>query len=408
MNCRFCHNPLTHLMIDLGHAPLSNAYLTAAHLEQAEYYFPLKVYVCGECLLAQTSEYKRPEDIFRADYAYFSSYSTTWLRHAQHYTEMIIPRLGLTDHSQVIEIASNDGYLLQYFQARGIPVLGIEPAAATAAAARKKSIETIETFFGVNLAKKMTVEGRSADLLIGNNVLAHVPDINDFVAGLKLILKINGVITLEFPHIMRLLAECQFDTIYHEHFSYFSLLTVQHILTTHGLTIFDVEELPTHGGSLRIFVKHTEDSSKALTDNVQKLLTAERQNGLESLAGYRYLQHKADTIKNELLAFLIAQKQAGKKVCAYGAAAKGNTLLNYAGVKKDLILFVTDRAPSKQGKFLPGSHIPILGEDAIRQHQPDWILILPWNIKAEVMEQLNYARNWGARYVISIPHLEIL
>ena len=406
MKCRFCHHKLTHEFIDLVNAPPSNSFLTKEQLSEPEVFYPLKLYVCDKCFLVQIDEYKDSKEIFNQNYVYFSSYSTSWLAHAKRYVEMVIDRFGFNENSQVIEIASNDGYLLQYFQLKQIPVLGIEPATNVAMSAQEKGIETIEDFFGANLANRLVSQDRMADLIIGNNVLAHVPDINDFVKGLKIILNSDGVITMEFPHLMRLIEENQFDTIYHEHFSYLSFHTVCRIFVKHGLLLFDVEELTTHGGSLRICARHDEDDSKPVTPNVAALLEKEAARKMLKLDYYLDFQQKADKVKYALLAFLLEQKEQGEKVAAYGAAAKGNTLLNYCGVKKDLIEFVVDASPHKQGKFLPGSHIPVVKEGEITRLKPDYILILPWNIKDEIMEQLSYIRKWGGRFVVAVPNLK--
>ena len=407
MKCRFCHHKLTHKFIDLINAPPSNSFLTKDQLNEPEVFYPLKLHVCENCFLVQIDEYKKSDEIFSGDYAYFSSYSKSWLEHARKYADMITDSLELNAESHVIEIASNDGYLLQYFKEKQILCLGIEPSSNTAQAAREKGIETLEEFFGVELAERLAQEGRKADLIIGNNVLAHVPDINDFVSGLKIALKNGGVVTMEFPHLMRLIEENQFDTIYHEHFSYLSFHTVRRIFAKHGLVLFDVEELITHGGSLRIYARHDEDESKSVTPNVAELLEKEVSKGMSQLDYYLDFQHKADKVKHALLAFLLEQKKAGKKVAAYGAAAKGNTLLNYCGVKKDLIEFVVDASPHKQGKFLPGSHIPVVSERNIKETRPDFVIILPWNIKDEVMDQVSYIRKWGGRFVVPIPEIEI-
>jgi len=363
--------------------------------------------VCEKCFLVQVDEYKKSSDIFNHDYAYFSSYSTSWLAHSKRYTEMMTERFGFNKDSLVIEVASNDGYLLQYFKERNIPVLGIEPTANTAAVAESKGIPSVVDFFGVKLAKRLAGEGKKADLLLGNNVLAHVPDINDFVGGMKTILKDKGVVTMEFPHLYQLVLNSQFDTIYHEHFSYLSLITVKQIFEAQGLELFDVQEIPTHGGSLRIFAKHKEDNSKEISKNVADVYAKEKTAGMLSIDYYCNFQSKVETIKNDLLEFLLAQKKAGKKVAAYGAAAKGNTLLNYCGVKKDLISFVVDANPHKQDKYLPGSHIPICKESKIILEKPDFIIILPWNLKDEISSQLSYMRDYGAQFVVPIPKLEI-
>jgi 2-polyprenyl-3-methyl-5-hydroxy-6-metoxy-1,4-benzoquinol methylase len=354
----------------------------------------------------QIDEYKKSDDIFNKEYAYFSSYSKTWLEHAKRYVGMITNRLRLDAESHVIEIASNDGYLLQYFLEKQISCLGIEPSANTAQAAREKGIETLEEFFGANLAERLAQEGKKADLIIGNNILAHVPDINDFVKGLKIALNPGGVITMEFPHLMRLVEENQFDTIYHEHFSYLSFHTVRRIFAKYGLVLFDVEELTTHGGSLRIYARHDENDSKLVMPNVAELLEKESAKGMSGLNYYLNFQKKADKVKYALTSFLLEQKKHGKKVVAYGAAAKGNTLLNYCGIKKDLIKFVVDASPHKQGKYLPGSHIPVVAEKEIKKIQPDYIFILPWNIKDEIFQQLKYIKEWGGQFVTCVPNLE--
>ncbi len=407
MNCRFCQNPVSREFIDLVNSPPSNAYLTAKQLDEPEVFYPLRVFVCEKCLLVQIDEHKKADEIFDQNYAYFSSFSKTWLEHSQKYVEMMCRRFGFDKNSQVIEIASNDGYLLQFFHQKGVPVLGIEPTSNTANAAREKGIETWTEFFGTRLAEKLTEKNRQADLLLGNNVLAHVPNINDFVSGLKIALKQNGVITMEFPHLLELVENNQFDTIYHEHFSYFSFHTVRQLFAAHGLEIFDVEELATHGGSLRIFAKRSENQTHKPTENIEKLLAKEKEFGLLDLNYYANFQPKADQIKYDLLAFLVEQKRNGKKIAAYGAAAKGNTLLNYCGVKKDLVAFVVDISPHKQGLFLPASHIPIVDESFIRREKPDYVLILPWNIKEEIIERLKYIEEWNGKFVVAIPKLDI-
>ena len=408
MNCRFCKNILTNEFVDLGFSPPSNAFLTKAQLNEPETFYPLKIMVCEKCFLVQIDEFAKHDAIFNGDYAYFSSFSTSWLAHAKAYTTMMVERFGFNNQSQVIEIASNDGYLLQYFKALNVPVLGIEPTANTAAAAKEKGIETIVNFFGVKLANSLAAENRKADLLLGNNVLAHVPDINDFVAGLKILLNTEGVITFEFPHLLQLIDKNQFDTIYHEHFSYLSFVAVKQIFEHHNLNIFDVEEVVTHGGSLRIFAKHSEDLTKAISDNVENMLENEINFGLTGLAVYQNYQAKAEKVKNDFTEFLILAKKEGKKVAAYGAAAKGNTLLNFAGTKKDLLSFVVDASPHKQNKYLPGVHIPVVNEQSIKDNQPDYIVILPWNIKEEVIKQLSYVQEWGAKFVVAVPKLEII
>jgi len=407
MNCRFCGTELKYVFVDLGEAPPSNSFLNAAQLDKPESYFPLKIFVCSNCFLVQVDEYKKASEIFDNEYAYFSSYSTSWLAHAKTYTEKMVDRFGISKNSLVVEIASNDGYLLQYFQEKQIPVLGIEPTESTAKVAREKGIESITEFFGADFAKKLVLENRKADLLLGNNVLAHVPDINDFVKGLKITLKKEGVITMEFPHLVKLIENNQFDTIYHEHFSYFSFTSVCRIFEAHGLVMFDVDEIPTHGGSLRIYAGHKEDTSKLISDKVGELLERENSIGISDLNYYKGFGEKVNGIKKELLQFLLEQKNAGKKVAAYGAAAKGNTLLNYCGIKNNVISFVVDASPHKQGKFMPGSHIPIVAEEEIKKNKPDFIIIFPWNIKEEIINQLNFIREWGGQFVISIPELEI-
>lgn len=408
MNCRFCGTELKHVFVDLGEAPPSNSYLNASQLDKPESYFPLKIFVCSNCFLVQVDECKKASEIFDNEYAYFSSYSTSWLAHAKAYTGKMIDRFGFNKNSLVVEIASNDGYLLQYFKEKQIPVLGIEPTESTAKVAREKGIESITEFFGESFAKKLATENRKADLLLGNNVLAHVPDINDFVEGLKIALKREGVITMEFPHLVKLIENNQFDTIYHEHFSYFSFTTVSRIFKAHGLSMFDVEEILTHGGSLRIYAKHKEDTSKSISDKVGELLERENSIGISDLNYYNGFGEKVNRIKTDLLRFLAEQKRNNKKVAAYGAAAKGNTLLNYCLIRNDMISFVVDASPYKQGKFLPGSHIPIVAEDELKKFKPDFILIFPWNLKEEIVNQLSYVREWGGQFVISIPSLEII
>jgi len=407
MNCRFCNNDLRHEFADLGFSPPSNAFLTKEQLNAPETFYPLKIMVCEKCFLVQIDEFAKHDEIFNSDYAYFSSFSVSWLAHAKAYTEMMTERFGLNEGSRVIEIASNDGYLLQYFKEKNIPVLGIEPTANTAAAAKEKGIESVIDFFGVKLARTLAEKGLKADLLLGNNVLAHVPDINDFVGGLPVLLKDNGVITFEFPHLLQLIDKNQFDTIYHEHFSYLSLIAVKQIFEKHSLQVFDVEEVPTHGGSLRIFAKHAGDASKEITAHVQQMLDKEKEFGLEDIAVYESFQHKAEKVKNDFTEFLIKAKKENKKVAAYGAAAKGNTLLNYAGTKKDLLSFVADASPHKQNKFLPGAHIPVLSEAEIKKSKPDYIVILPWNLKEEISDQLAYIKEWQGSFAVAVPALKI-
>ncbi|MCC2608521.1 class I SAM-dependent methyltransferase [Neorhizobium petrolearium] len=406
MKCRHCGSALRCDFLDLGFAPPSNAYLTAADLSKPEVYFPLRLKVCEECWLVQTEDYASAESLFSAEYAYFSSASRSWLAHAARYVETITTRLGLGQQSMVIEVASNDGYLLKNFVAANIPCLGIEPTASTAEAAEALGIPVLREFFGEALGKTLADEGRSADLILGNNVYAHVPDINDFTRGLKAALKPGGTITLEFPHLMRLIEQNQFDTVYHEHFSYLSLFTVGKIFESAGLRVFDVEELPTHGGSLRIFGCHADDPRQT-TDAIGSLLTEEERRSLRTAATYAQFQVKAEQVKNDALAFLLQARREGKTVAAYGAAAKGNTLLNFAGVKPDLLSFVCDAAAAKQDKFMPGSHIPILHPDVIFERRPDYVMILPWNIAAEVRQQLASLSEQGTKFVTAVPHLEI-
>ena len=407
MNCRHCGSPLQHTFLDLGFAPPSNAYLTVDDLKRPEIYYPLKVKVCDQCWLVQTEDYAQAGDLFRPDYAYFSSTSSSWLEHAARYAETIRQVLGLNSSSFVIEVASNDGYLLRNFVAAGIPCLGIEPTESTAAVAEKLGIPVLQEFFGEALGQRLRVDGRQADLVVGNNVLAHVPDINDFVRGLKAVLKPGGVVTLEFPHLMRLIENTLFDTVYHEHFSYLSLYTVCRIFGAAGLRVWKVEELPTHGGSLRVFGCH-QNEARFTEESVTNLLGEEVLHGLQRMETYLGFQSLADKIKDDLLAFLIEQKRADKKVVAYGAAAKGNTLLNYAGVKPDLLPFVCDAAESKQGKFMPGSHIPILPPDRLRQARPDFVLILPWNIASEIQARFSPLKDRGTRFVTVVPELQML
>jgi SAM-dependent methyltransferase len=408
MQCRFCKTELKHVFIDLVNSPASNSFLTAAQLNEPEVFYPLKVYTCHNCFLVQVDEYKKSDAIFNSDYVYFSSYSTTWLAHAREYTNRMTDRFGLNASSQVIEIASNDGYLLQYFHQKGVPVLGIEPTANTAQVAIEKGINSVVDFFGVRLASELKAKNIQADLLLGNNVLAHVPDIVDFVKGLKLALKPQGVVTMEFPHLMQLVENSQFDTIYHEHFSYLSFGTVQKIFAAQGLELFDVEELPTHGGSLRIYGKHPEDNSKPVSAAVAALLQKEDNKGMNSMAWYSNLQQKALTVKLDLTELLLQLKRDKVTVAAYGAAAKGNTLLNYCGIKNDLIDFVVDANPNKQGKWLPASHIPVMNEAHLKQTKPPYVIILPWNLKEEITQQLAYIKEWGGRFIIPVPRLEII
>jgi SAM-dependent methyltransferase len=405
-SCRFCQTPLRHTFVDLGMSPLCESYVSREQLNQMEPFYPLHVYVCDQCFLVQLLEYVSPEHIY-SEYAYFSSYSDSWLQHVKAYTAMVIERFHLNPQSYVVEIASNDGYLLQYFVARHIPVLGIEPAANVAEAAKMKGIPSVVKFFGEKTAQELRANGRQADLLIGNNVLAHVPDINDFVKGMKILLKPRGVITMEFPHLMRLMEENQFDTIYHEHFSYLSFLTVNRIFSTHGLTLFDVEEIPTHGGSLRIYARHRENGTQPIGARVGELLAREERAGFSCLERYGSFTEQVKETKRKLLDFLITAKRQGKSVAGYGAPGKGNTLLNYCGIRTDFLDYVVDRNPYKQGKFLPGTHIPIYPPEKIQETRPDYILILPWNLKNEVMEQISYVREWGGRFVVPIPEVKV-
>lgn len=406
MKCRHCGTTLVHTFLDLGFAPPSNAYLSTEDLRRPEKYFPLTIMVCDTCWLVQTEDYAQADELFSSDYAYFSSTSTSWLVHAADYARKMTAMLGLSADSFVIEVASNDGYLLKNFVAAGIPCLGIEPTASTAAAAEQLGVPVRREFFGERLGRELTATGKQADLIAGNNVYAHVPDINDFTRGLKAALKQGGTITLEFPHLMRLIEQVQFDTVYHEHFSYLSLNTVGRIFKACGLRVYDVEQLSTHGGSLRVYGCH-DDDARTTTVAVQQLLVQEQQRGLQQLDTYLTFQPKADAIKDALLAFLLEQKRLGRKVAAYGAAAKGNTLLNYAGVKSDLLPFVCDAAAAKQHKYMPGSHIPILPPSALQQRHVDYLLILPWNIAAEVRQQYAWLREQGTRFVTAVPTLAI-
>jgi 2-polyprenyl-3-methyl-5-hydroxy-6-metoxy-1,4-benzoquinol methylase len=405
-NCRFCGAKLQHTFVDLGMSPPCESYRKLEQLNEMEPFYPLHVYVCENCFLVQLQEYISPENIF-SDYAYFSSYSDSWLQHAKNYTEMALKRFHLNKQSQVVEIASNDGYLLQYFVAHGIPVLGIEPAANIAEVAMQKGIPTIVKFFGEETAKEQIAKAKQADLLIGNNVLAHVPNLNDFVKGMKILLKPQGVITMEFPHLMRLMEENQFDTIYHEHFSYFSFITVAQVFNAHGLTIFDVEELPTHGGSLRIFACHTEDDSKLISQQVRELKAKEEAAGFTRLNHYFSFGEQVKETKRKLLSFLIEAKQNGKSIVGYGAPGKGNTLLNYCGIRTDFLDYTVDRSPYKQGQFLPGTHIPIFHPAKLQETQPDYVLILPWNLKEEIMKQMADILDWGGQFVVPIPEVKL-
>ena len=407
MKCRYCASPINHVFLDLGSSPLANSYLSASELHCLEPHYSLCVYVCESCFLVQIEAFEKPENIF-GDYAYFSSYSDSWLSHAKAYVEQMITRFGFDVSHHIVEIGSNDGYLLQYFVEQGIPVLGIEPALNVARVAEERGIPTITEFFGGDLAIKLHAEGKDADLLIGNNVLAHVPDLNDFVSSLKILLKPKGVITLEFPHLLRLMKEKQYDTIYHEHFSYFSFMVARDVFQNHGLTVFDVDELPTHGGSLRIYACHEEDTSRSIEEGVHALLAREEKEGFSRLDSYLSFQEKIQEAKRKLLDFLIHAKEQRKTLVGYGAPAKGNTLLNYCGIRTDFIEYTVDRSPHKQGKLLPGTHIPIFNPDKIRQTKPDYVLILPWNLKDEIIDQMSYIRDWGGQFIIPIPEVQVI
>jgi len=408
LKCRFCNNPLYFEFLDLVNSPPSNSFLRLHQLNEPEVFYPLKVLVCDACFLVQIDEYKKSAEIFDNEYVYFSSFSSSWLNHAKNYCDQVVKRFSFNQNSKVIEIASNDGYLLQYFIEKDIPVLGIEPTKNTALFAQNKGIDTLTEFFGTELALNLVRKEIYADLLIGNNVLAHVPDINDFVAGMKLILSSSGIITMEFPHLIQLVKKNQFDTIYHEHFSYLSLYTVQKIFQSNGLDIFDVEELSTHGGSLRIYGKHQNDNSKTISERVIELISREISSGVNTITFYKGFQDAVDRVKFDFLIFLLEQKKFGKKVAGYGAAAKGNTLLNYCGIKNDLISFVVDANPNKQHKFLPGSHIQVVDEERLKKEQPDFVIIFPWNLSEEIQHQLAYIREWDGKFLIIIPHLKIL
>jgi SAM-dependent methyltransferase len=403
--CRFCGTPLTHVFADLGMSPLANSFLREEELGQMEPFYPLRALVCHECFLVQLEDYETPDAIF-SDYAYFSSYSTTWLDHARHYADMAIERFGLGEGSRVVELASNDGYLLQYFVERGIPVLGIEPAANVAKVAQEKGIRTMVKFFGRATAREVAAM-MNADLIIGNNVLAHVPDLNDFVGGMRLVLGPRGVITMEFPHLLHLIDRNEWDTIYHEHFSYFSFLTVSKVFEHHGLTLFDVEELPTHGGSLRIYGRHAADESRHVTDRAGEMIERERELGFDRLDTYVGFSEQVKLAKWQVLDLLIEQRRAGRRIAGYGAPAKGNTLLNYCGIGREFIEYTCDLNPHKQGHYLPGSHIPIRAPETIRETQPELVFILPWNLKDEIMEQLSFVREWGGRFLVRSPDLQV-
>ena len=408
MNCRFCNNKVVNDFADLGFSPPSNSFLGKEQLNQSETFYPLKVQVCNSCFLVQVDEYAKHDEIFDKDYIYFSSYSSSWLEHARNYTDMMIKRFNFNHESNVFEIASNDGYLLQYFKEKNINVLGIEPTSNTADVAISKGIETLVRFFGKKLALELQKNNRYADLILGNNVLAHVPDINDFVSGLPLVLKKEGVITFEFPHLMELMLNNQFDTIYHEHFSYLSLFSVQIIFKKHNLKIFDVDQIKTHGGSLRIYATHSNNSEHSISSNVSILLNEELKFGLNSIKKYNTFQKFTELVKDNFLSFLLKAKRDDKKVIGYGAAAKGVTLLNFCGVRKDLIQFIVDKSPHKIDKYIPGVHIPVLSEKEISNYKPDYIVILPWNIKDEIIQQLKYVRDWNCKFVVAIPKIKIL
>ncbi|MEJ7643986.1 MAG: class I SAM-dependent methyltransferase [Chryseolinea sp.] len=408
MNCRFCKTPLNNKFVELVNCPPSNSFLTKEELNSPEIYFPLTIYACPTCHLVQVDEYKKAREIFSEDYVYFSSYSSSWVAHAKRYVDSMVRRFNYNEKSLVVEIASNDGYLLQHFKNVGVPVLGIEPTKNTAKVAIAKGIPSITEYFTNEFANTLIAEGKKADLVLGINVLAHVPDINDFVEGLKTLINPTGVVTMEFPHLLKLVEESQFDTIYHEHYSYLSFTSVQKIFATHGLELFDVEEYSTHGGSLRVFAKHADDNTKRISANVANMLEKENAAGMLTSEYYKTFQAHVDDIKYEFLQFLINRRREGSKVIGYGAAAKGNTLLNYAGVKgDDLIKFVVDAAPSKQGKYLPGSHIPVYNKERIRDFKPDYVIIFPWNLKEEVMEQHAYINEWGGKFVVFVPNLRV-
>jgi len=407
MNCRFCNKELKQIFVSLGLSPLSNSYLSKDQLNKREPFYQLELYICESCFLVQLEEFESPQHIF-GDYAYFSSYSDTWLKHVKDYVEKMMRIFKIGCDSFVVEIASNDGYLLQYFTEKHVPVLGIEPAKNVVEVALKKGIPTEMAFFGTKTAKRLSSVGRLPDLLLGNNVLAHVPELNDFVKGLKILLKPGGIITMEFPHLMKLIEDMLFDTIYHEHFSYFSFLTVEKVFAFHGLTIFDVERISTHGGSLRIYAKHIEDISRQISNNVLKLREDEKSGGYDTLKPYLNFNERVVEKKMEILDFLINAKKNKQTVVGYGAPAKGNTLLNYCGIRSDFISYTVDRSPYKQGKYLPGSRIPIEDPEKIRITKPDFVFILPWNIKDEIMNQMSFIREWGGKFVIPIPKLVVI
>ena len=404
--CRFCSTPLQHQFADIGMSPLANSYLKPDQLNKMEQFFPLQAYVCHNCYLVQLEEYETPQNIF-GDYSYFSSYSDYFLEHAKKYSYMMIDRFGYNEHSFIVELASNDGYLLKNFVEKNIPVLGIEPAANVAEVAEKAGIPSIVRFFGRELAHELSAEGKFADLIIGNNVLAHVPDLNDFVAGMKILLKPDGVVTMEFPHVMKLIDYNLFDTIYHEHFSYFSFMTVEKVFAHHGLQMFDVDEIAPHGGSLRIYAKHQEDAKKTVSEKVHELRSREERLGYRELKIYSEFNEKVKLTKRNILDFLIKTKNEGKSIVGYGAPAKGNTLLNFCGIRSDFLDYTVDRSPHKQGCFLPGIHIPIYHPDKIAETKPDYIFILAWNLKDEIMEQLGYVRDWGGKFVTPLPEITV-
>ena len=406
LNCNFCNASLQYSFADLGMSPLSNSYVPADNLQSMEAFFPLHAYVCDKCFLVQLPPVEKPENIF-SDYAYFSSFSDSWLAHCKKYVDMMVSRFSLNEKNQIVEIASNDGYLLQYFQQHNIPVLGVEPAANVAKVAEEKGVPSVVKFFGVQTAKELVAEGKKASVLLGNNVLAHVPDINDFVAGMKILLDDDGVITMEFPHLMQQMKYNQFDTIYHEHFSYLSFITVQTIFQKHGLRLFDVDEVSTHGGSLRIYACHQDDKSKTIQPVVADLLEREDNFGLKTIDAYTNFASQVNETKRGLLKFLVQAKEEGKTLVGYGAPAKGNTLLNYCGVRSDFLDYTVDRSPHKQGTYLPGVHIPIFAPEKIKETKPDYVVILPWNLRDEVMEQMKYVRDWGGKFVVFIPKVRV-
>jgi SAM-dependent methyltransferase len=404
--CLFCKHPLKHTFVDLGMSPLCESYVSRDHLNQMEPFYPLHVYVCDNCFLVQLNEYVSAASIF-TEYAYFSSYSDSWVQHAKNYTDMIIERMGLHSNNFVVELASNDGYLLQHFVKAGIPVLGIEPAANVAKSAMAKKVPTVVKFFGEKLARELAKKNKHADLILGNNVLAQVPDVNDFVKGIKILLKPKGIVTIEFPHLLKLMQENQFDTIYHEHFFYFSFFSVEKIFAKHGLTLFDVEELPTHGGSLRIYGRHIKDTDKTVTGRVFEMKAKEESAGINRLESYSLFEEQVKETKRKILSFLINAKRERHSIAGYGAPGKGNTLLNFCGIRSDLIEYTVDRNTYKQGKYLPGTHIPIFSPEKIRETKPDYVFILPWNFKDEIIQQMSYIREWGGKFVVPIPEIKI-